>query len=373
VIQQAAPTAKADRTSRVVSLLRQHPQSVRLQVKDLRAYYRAEHGFIKAVDGVSFEVNPGEYLGVVGESGCGKTSLVKALFRLLPDDASVDGHVLLDGRDLLAMDWGELRTVRWRRMSLITQSAMNSLDPVYRVGDQIVEAIRYHLEVSKEDARHRSAELFELVGLPPERLRNYPHQFSGGMRQRVVIAMALALEPGLIVADEPTTALDVISQDQVLERIRRIQRAVNASMFLVTHDISVIAETCHNAAVMYAGKIVEIGSTGAVFREPLHPYTMGLKNSFPDIKRRADKLVAIPGSPPNLADPPSGCLFAERCPFVAELCRIADPPLRTILPGHAAACHYAERAAELRQHARYKETWAQVAGRLGGEAQKSTR
>ena len=363
MIQQAArPTT---RTSRLMEQLRQQTKPVELTVDHLRAYYATQSGYVRAVDDVSFEVRPGDYLGIVGESGCGKTTLVKAVFRLLPDDAFVDGDVRLDGRNVLTMTANELRQIRWTRMSLITQSAMNSLDPVYRVGDQIVEAIRAHVDVSYDDAWQRAVEMFDLVGLAPDRLRNYPHQFSGGMRQRAIIALSLVLQPGLIIADEPTTALDVITQDQILARIRRIHEAMSASMILVTHDISVIAETCNNTAVMYAGEIVECGPTISVLQEPCHPYTMGLKNAFPNIKGGINKLIAIPGSPPSLIDPPRGCRFAERCPFATDRCRDFKPSLRHVGADHSAACHYTDQAASLRERAKKKSTWDEVAVRIG--------
>jgi oligopeptide/dipeptide ABC transporter ATP-binding protein len=363
MIQQTATTMP--RTSGSIGDLRQQTRPLELSVDHLRAHYATQSGYVRAVDDVSFDLRPGGYLGIVGESGCGKTTLVKAIFRLLPDDAFVDGTVRLDGRNVLAMTSSELRQVRWTRMSLITQSAMNSLDPVYRVGDQIVEAIRAHRDVRHDEAWQRAVEMFELVGLVPERLRNYPHQFSGGMRQRAIIALSLVLQPGLIIADEPTTALDVITQDQILARIRRVHEAVSASMILVTHDISVVAETCDHTAVMYAGKIVERGPTTGVLREPCHPYTMGLKNAFPNIRGGIDKLIAIPGSPPSLIDPPHGCRFAERCPFATDRCRKVEPALRRVGADHLAACHYTDQAAGLRERAKEKSTWDAVAVRIG--------
>lgn len=350
--------------SKITQLLRQQARPVHLEVKDLRVWYRVEGGYVKAVDGVSFEVKPGAYLGLVGESGCGKTTVIKAIHQLLPDDAVVTGQILLDGQDLLKMSRSELRKIRWTRMSLITQSAMNSLDPVYRIGDQITEAIRAHVKASKAEAWERAAELFEIVGLAPERLKNYPHQFSGGMRQRAVIALSLALEPGLIIGDEPTTALDVITQDQILYRIRRIQEQVNTSMILVTHDISVVAETCDAMAVMYAGEIAEYAPTLLLFQEPCHPYTMGLKNAFPTIRGGLSKLLSIPGSPPDLVNPPQGCRFAERCPFSTSLCWHEEPELREAADGHYVACHYADRADEMRQKSADKATWNSVAERI---------
>lgn len=334
--------------------------SVHLQVEQLVVAYRTSKGMVRAIDGISFEVRPGTNLGLVGESGCGKSTVVKSLMRLLPDDAEVKGRVLLDGRDILTLSERQLQEVRWTQIALVTQSAMNSLDPVYRLGDQIVESILAHVDVPYAVAWARAEELFELVGLPASRLREYPHQFSGGMRQRAVIAMALSLNAGLLLADEPTTALDPIMQDQIMARIRDIQQLLDRSMILVTHDIAVVAETCETVAVMYAGRIVERGPTVDVLTQPLHPYTMGLQNAFPRISESMDEkppLISISGRLPNLLDPPPGCRFAPRCPFATDLCRTKDPQIDTNSPAHAAACHYTERAAEFRRAALRPETW----------------
>jgi oligopeptide/dipeptide ABC transporter ATP-binding protein len=330
---------------------------VHLRVDNLRVAYRVAEGYLKAVDGISFEVKPGQSLGLVGESGCGKSTVAKAILRLLPDDARVDGEVLLDGKDVLRMSNKELRSIRWTKLALITQSAMNSLDPVYRIGDQIVESIVTHEPMSKQEAWRRAEELFTLVGIKPERLRDYPHQFSGGMRQRAVIAMALSLNAGLLVADEPTTALDSIMQDQVLARISRLQEELSRSMILVTHDMAVVAETCQTLAVMYAGRIIERGPIVAVLTQPYHPYTMGLRNAFPTISDERRQLISIPGNLPNLVDPPVGCRFASRCPFSTDHCRRTDPPLEKVHEGHYSACHYPEQAAEFRSRAEEPKTW----------------
>lgn len=332
---------------------------VHLHVADLKVAYQVARGHLKAVDGVSFEVNPGESLGLVGESGCGKSTVAKAILRLLPEDARVEGRVLLDGDDVLAMPHKRLRQVRWTKLALITQSAMNALDPVYRIGDQIVESIVAHEKVGKQEAWRRAEDLFSLVGIASERLRDYPHQFSGGMRQRAVIAMALSLNAGLLLADEPTTALDSIMQDQVLGRIRRLQEELDRSMILVTHDMAVVAETCETLAVMYAGRIIETGPTAAVLTVPYHPYTMGLRNAFPTIDGRSRQLISIPGNLPDLLDPPAGCRFAARCPFSTEHCQRVDPPLIQVGPGHVSACHYPERAEDFRRRAAQRSTWGQ--------------
>jgi oligopeptide/dipeptide ABC transporter ATP-binding protein len=333
---------------------------VHLRVQGLGVQYRVVDGYLKAVDGISFEVKPGQSLGLVGESGCGKSTVAKAILRLLPEDARVDGKVLLDGEDVLRMSNKELRSVRWTKLALVTQSAMNSLDPVYRIGDQIVESIVTHEPTSKQEAWRRAQDLFTLVGINPERLRDYPHQFSGGMRQRAVIAMALSLNAGLLVADEPTTALDSIMQDQVLARISRLQEELSRSMILVTHDMGVVAETCQTLAVMYAGRIIETGPIAEVLTRPFHPYTMGLRNAFPTISDERRQLISIPGNLPNLIDPLVGCRFAARCPFSTDHCRQADPPLLQVGEGHFSACHYPEEAAAFRSRAEERRTWNRV-------------
>ncbi len=334
---------------------------VHLRIENLRVHYRVTAGYLKAVDGVSLEVRPGEAIGLVGESGCGKSTVAKAILRLLPEDARVDGRILLDGDDVLTMSAKELRSVRWTKLALVTQSAMNSLDPVYRIGDQIAESILAHETMTRKQAWRRAEELFVLVGIAPERLRDYPHQFSGGMRQRAVIAMALSLNAGLLLADEPTTALDSIMQDQVLARIRRLQEELSRSMILVTHDVAVVAETCQTLAVMYAGRIVETGPIAAVLTNPFHPYTMGLRNAFPRIDDdESRELISIPGNLPSLIDPPVGCRFTARCPFRTEYCARVDPPLIEVGEGHLSACHYPDKAEEFRARAEERRTWDRV-------------
>jgi oligopeptide/dipeptide ABC transporter ATP-binding protein len=333
---------------------------VRLTVDGLAVTYRTRRGPFRAVDGVSFDLQPGTVLGLVGESGCGKSTVVKALMRLLPDGARTEGRVLLDGRNVLAMDDATLRQVRWNEIALITQSAMNALDPVIRVGDQIVESIRAHEPVDRGTAWARAESLFSLVGLPAHRLTEYPHQFSGGMRQRAVIAMALSLNAGLLLADEPTTALDPIMQDQIMARIRTIQETLHRSMILVTHDVGLVAENCDTVAVMYAGRIVERGPTSEVLVSPRHPYTIGLHNAFPrmpDENEARPRLISIRGGLPDLLDPPRGCRFSPRCPFAQARCIAESPELRDLEPGHAAACHFAEEAEEFRKQAALPETW----------------
>ena len=333
---------------------------VRLAVEDLSVTYRTQAGPFRAVDGVSFAVEPGSVLGLVGESGCGKSTVVKALMRLLPESAALGGRALLDGEDLLTMSPKALRRARWNRVALITQSAMNALDPVLRVGDQIEESIRAHEAVDRTVAWERAARLFDLVGLPPQRLHEYPHQFSGGMRQRAVIAMALSLNAGLLLADEPTTALDPIMQDQIMSRIRTIQARLHRSMILVTHDIGLVAENCDSVAVMYAGKVAEKGPVGEILLKPRHPYTIGLHNAFPRMPEEGEgrpPLISIAGGLPNLLKPPPGCRFANRCPFATDRCTAEAPATRTLGPGHEVACHYAEQAEEFRRLAQNPETW----------------
>lgn len=345
-----------------------------LDVRDLKTYYSTAAGDVRAVDGVSFSVQPGESLGLVGESGCGKTTVVKSLMRLHGSNArNAGGQILYKGTDLLTLGSARLNEIRWREISYVAQSAMNALNPVYRVGDQIVETLQVHRQISKTDAWERAAELFVLVGLERKRLSDYPHQLSGGMRQRVVIALALALDPALVIADEPTTALDVVVQDGILKQLRHIREQMGNSMILVTHDISVVAELCQRMAVMYAGQIAEIGTTKQLFYEPVHPYTMGLLNAFPTLESAAGELIAIPGAPPNLLRPPAGCRFAPRCPFADELCRTETPPAVEVGPGHVAACHYVDKAAQFREAASDNDTWREVAVRLGEvEAAAST-
>jgi len=328
-----------------------------LEVHDLSVEYRVEGGTLRAVRGVSFAVEAGESLGLVGESGCGKTTTAKALVKVLPPNARIaGGSVRLKGEDLVPLPEGRMRAIRWKEISMVFQSAMNALDPVYRIRSQIAEAIRLHERVDRAEAVRRAGELFDLVGIDRKRLGDYPHQLSGGMRQRACIAMALALRPSLIVADEPTTALDVIVKDHILDGITALQRDLGIAMIYVSHDISVVGETCARVAVMYAGQIVESGAVGTVFSVPAHPYTMGLLNAFPSLSD-ARRLVAIPGYPPNLLDPPGGCPFEPRCPFAEAVCAAEAPPARAVGPGHAAACHFADRADALRVMAARAETW----------------
>jgi oligopeptide/dipeptide ABC transporter ATP-binding protein len=330
-----------------------------LEVEKLGVHYRTRRGVVRAVDGVSFRVEEGENVGIVGESGCGKSTLAKAMTRIFPKNAFIaSGKILFKGRDLAAGGDRELRDIRWREISMISQSAMNTLDPVYRVGSQIAEAITHHEKVSSKEAWGRAAALFQTVGLDVEHLKDYPHQLSGGMRQRAIIAMALALQPSLIIADEPTTALDVITQDQILREFKEKRDRFSASMIFITHDISVIAEICDRIAVMYAGRFMEYGTLRDVIKTPFHPYTIGLQNSFLSIDVHHERLISIPGFPPDLIHPPGGCLFRERCPFAEKICH-DDPGLLEVGPGHFSACHFPGRAGEFRERAALDETWAE--------------
>jgi peptide/nickel transport system ATP-binding protein len=305
-------------------------------------YYTTKKGDVKAVEEVSLEIGKGESVGLVGESGCGKTSIGISILKLLPDNARIlEGEVNFIGEDLVPKTESEMRSVRWNKISMIFQAAMNALNPVYKVGDQIVEAIRLHEDVVKEEARERVAKLYELVGMNPERMENYPHEYSGGMKQRAIIAMALACDPDMIIADEPTTALDVIVQDNIIQEIKNIQKKLEMTMMYISHDISVIAETCERIAVMYAGNVVEYADSVSLFASPLHPYTSGLLSSFPSIKGPLRTLTPIPGEPPNLLNPPSGCRFHPRCPYAQKICKDKVPAFKEYTERHYAACHFA--------------------------------
>ena len=333
--------------------------SALLDVVGLKVSYRTAAGTARAVDGVSLDIAAGETLGLVGESGCGKTTVGRAIIGVLPPNARIDGGVVrFKGRNLLGLDAEERRQVRGRDIAVVPQSAMNALNPVRRVGRQIEEVLVEHSGMSARDSRERTRELFTVVDLEPARIDDYPHQFSGGMRQRALMAMALALDPALLIADEPTTALDVLTQDGIFRQLRAIRQRLSASMLLITHDMGLVAENCDRVAVMYAGRIVEYARVRHVFKEPLHPYTLGLANAFPSLTRpRARALISIPGAPPSLLDPPAHCRFAARCPYRTEVCLAEDPPFREVAPGHFAACHHADRADAMREQAADSATW----------------
>ena len=350
-----------------------------LSIQDLRTEYRTDDGQLRAVDDVSFEVDRGQSFGLVGESGCGKSTVAKSIMRILPSNGKVaGGRIDFEGTDLTALPAAAMRRVRWQDVALISQSAMNALDPVYTVGAQIREAIEAHESASREAMDARIAELFELVGIDPERMEDYPHQFSGGMKQRAMIAMALVLNPDLIIADEPTTALDVISQDTILRHLDRLQAETGASLLLITHDMSVVAEMCDRTGVMYAGQLAEVGPTEVIFDEPSHPYTLGLKNAFPTVRGDRDELISIPGSPPDLAAVDEGCRFAERCPFATAECRSRTPPMESRSEGHAAACLRIDEIGPetLRTRAANRATWEEPSdvtpGTAGDERDETT-
>jgi peptide/nickel transport system ATP-binding protein len=324
-----------------------------LDVDNLKIHYRTRAGAVHAVDGASFAVPEGRIVGLVGESGCGKTTAVRAIMGVLAENGyRAGGRLVFKGREL---DEAATRKLRWRDIAYVPQSAMSSLDPVYTVGAQLVEVLTKRGGATRRAAAKRSAELFELVGLSERRLADYPHQFSGGMRQRAAIAMALALEPSLLLADEPVTALDVIVQRQILDTLRALQQRLKLSIVLVTHDISVVAYLCDEVVVMYAGLVVERGPVREVLARPRHPYTMGLRNAFPDLMSDAMALVPIHGSPPDLTAPPPGCRFAPRCPFAVAACRTDFA-----LPAgndHFSACRRDAEADQLRTAALDPVTW----------------
>lgn len=316
-----------------------------LDVRGLKTYYYTLSGYVKAVDGVTFSVESGKATGLAGESGCGKTTVASSILRILPPGGRiVGGQILYKGLDLLKLDEEEVRNkIRWKEIAIVFQGAMNALNPVYKVSDQIIEAIMLHEpEVSRKEAYERAMKLFELVGIDPSRVDNYPHEFSGGMRQRAIIAMALASNPSILIADEPATALDVIVAAQVLKLMKILKEKLNLGMILITHDLSIIAELCEFCAIMYAGKIVEYGDVVTVFKSPLHPYTQGLMSTFPNIHAKEKmRMVSIPGSPPDLLNPPLGCRFYPRCKYALDICRRKEPEYVEISRGHFVACHLA--------------------------------
>jgi peptide/nickel transport system ATP-binding protein len=328
-----------------------------LDVRELSIAYRDRNKSVQALDQVAFSVQAGEALGIVGESGCGKSTLAKAILALLPHNASITaGSVMLDGIDLFKASEKELRRLRWKSIAYVTQGAMDALDPVTRVIDQFALTGRAH---GYGDVRPRAEALFQNVGLDTRWLQSYPHELSGGMRQRAIIALALLFEPPLLVADEPTTGLDVIVQRQVLELLRRIRAEQGTGVIFISHDIAAVAELCSNIAVMYAGQIVEKGPMVDVLEQPHHPYMMGLKQAFPDMRDARKVLINIPGAPPALDQPVDACAFAPRCPFAQGICRTQAPVLRRVA-NQDVACHFAEQAAELRVRAADPATWKEA-------------
>lgn len=313
-----------------------------LDVANLRMYYETLRGHVKAVDDVSFQINQNEALGLAGESGCGKTSAALCLLRLLPWNGKIiEGNITLTGEDLVKMKDSDFRKkIRWKRISMIFQGAMNALHPTYTIGHQITEAILKHEAINKKEAMERATKLIELVGMESERVKRYPHELSGGMKQRAVTAMALACNPDLVIADEPTTALDVIVQAQVLKVMKELRSRLDISMIVISHDLSLISEICNKSAIMYAGKIAEYGDVVHIYKEPLHPYTEKLITAFPSVIGPRTELTSIPGFPPDLLRPPPGCRFHPRCQYAMEICRKKEPPLIEVeSKDHFVACH----------------------------------
>jgi len=312
-----------------------------LEVENLNTYFNTSKGQLKAVNGVSFDLDYGEALGMVGESGCGKTTCALSIAKLLPKEGEITGgKILLEGSDLVPMAEAEIRKKRWKDVSVIFQGAMNALNPVMKVGEQIAEAIILHDKVSKEEAGRRTAQLLELVEIPAERAGNYPHEFSGGMKQRAMIAMALACNPKIIIGDEPTTALDVMVQAQILNLLEKIRREYKMGFILITHDLSILGETCDKIAVMYAGKIVEIGTVEDIFEKTAHPYTARLISCFPNTEGEKTIPEGISGSPPNMLELGPGCSFAPRCNRKKECCESQAPAVKQIGEKHFVACHF---------------------------------
>jgi len=329
-----------------------------LVFRDLEVHYRTYAGMLRAVDGISLDLDRGEILGLVGESGCGKSTVAKSIMRLLPSDSIIKGTISFNGDNLVEKNEHEMTRIRGKEISLITQSAMNALDPVQRVGNQIVEAIRTHRKCSRGEARKEACELLELVGLEKRRFKNYAHELSGGQRQRVIIAMALVSSPKLVIADEPTTGLDVIMEFRILEHLRKLQSDLKLSILLISHDISITAQLAHKIAIMYAGKIMEYGPVSEVLKQKAyHPYTLGLLNAFPDIKNPRNELISIPGSPCDLVCEIKGCRFHERCPFSTEECFIKEPEWLNIKEGHYVRCHYPDKMEIFQKLSRERSTW----------------
>ncbi|MCI8516060.1 MAG: ABC transporter ATP-binding protein [Hungatella sp.] len=311
-----------------------------LSVKDLAIHYFTDDGVVYAVNGVSFELAKGETMGLVGETGAGKTTTALGLMQLVPDPPGkiVSGDVTFNGQELLTLSKSEKRQYRGRDLSMIFQDPMTALNPVITVGEQIAEVIRIHEKVGKEEAEKKAADMLETVGIPAERMYDFPHQFSGGMKQRVVIAIALACNPHLLIADEPTTALDVTIQAQVLHLMAELQKQYHMAMLLITHDLGVVAQVCDKVAIMYAGKIVESGSLEEIYENTKHPYTEGLFDSLPSLSGKVHRLKPIPGLMPDPTDLPEGCAFAPRCSRCTDLCRMREPAETEVAPGHKVRC-----------------------------------
>ena len=324
-----------------------------LEIKDLKTYFYTPDGIVKAVDGINLSVKRGSILGIVGESGCGKSMTAMSILNLVPQPPGkiVSGEILYEGRDILKLKEPEMRAIRGAKISMIFQEPMTALNPVFTVGEQIAEALRVHKGMNRREALDKAAELLSLVNIPSarDRIKDYPHQLSGGMRQRVMIAMAISCSPSIVIADEPTTALDVTVQAQVLDLLKQLMEKMGMSMILITHDLGVIAEAANDVAVMYAGRIVEYTSTEGLFAAPTHPYTEGLLNSIPRFnKKKRERLKAIPGVVPRLLDLPEGCKFYGRCGIAIDRCKKEEPLLKEKAKGHLARCWVRERGYDSR-------------------------
>ena len=320
-----------------------------ISIKDLHIHYEYRDRCVKAVNGISLDIEKGSVTGLVGETGAGKTTTARSIMRLLPKHVGriVDGSIVFDGQDLTKLSEKAMRHIRGAKISMIFQDPMTSLNPVETVGDQIAEVIRLHNDFGAKEVHAKTCEMLQMVGIPPERYHEYPHQFSGGMKQRIVIAMALACNPELIIADEPTTALDVTIQAQVLELMTELQNRSGTSVMLITHDMGVVAQMCDHVAVMYAGEIVEYGSIRQIMKETRHPYTIGLFGSLPNLNEDVHRLATIDGAMPDPANLPDGCSFAPRCKHACEKCFEQSPPIYEVRPGHLVKCHLAgEESAE---------------------------
>jgi peptide/nickel transport system ATP-binding protein len=315
-----------------------------LEVRDLEVEYHIKRGRVKAVNKVSFDIGRNEVFGLAGESGCGKSTIAHAVTRIHKPPAYITGgQIMFNGRDILAMNEEELRGFRWEHLSIVFQSAMNALNPVLTIGNQIIDAIRAHQAIDNVAARNRAKELLHTVGIDVERVDSYPHQLSGGMRQRAVIAIALALNPEMIIMDEPTTALDVVVQKQIIDEIYQLKEQFGFSILFITHDLSLLVEFSDRIGIMYAGNLVEIAPAREIFENPQHPYTLRLMNSFPTISGPRQEMFGIPGTPPDLIDPPPGCRFHPRCDVaIAGRCELEVPRLLDVGPDHQAACHLCE-------------------------------
>lgn len=321
-------------------------KSLLLDIQDLEVRYVTDDDTVYALNGLSLQVEHGKTLGLVGETGAGKTTAALSILRLVPDPPGqiVGGTITLDGKDLFSLSKAEMEDIRGNRISMIFQDPMSALNPILTVGEQIAESIMIHQKLSKKDALKRAGEMLELVGIPASRANEFPHQFSGGMKQRVVIAIALACNPSLLIADEPTTALDVTIQEQVLEIMRELKKKMGMAMLLITHDLGIVAEVCDEVAIIYAGRIVESGTLTDVFENTMHPYTEGLFNSIPSITNRRNALTPIPGMMPDPTNLPPGCPFAPRCCYATETCRVKAPVGKWVSDTHYIACSAYERA-----------------------------